>query len=408
LTAAHWLLPVLLAVSAGPAKSPRYTIETQDGIRTGCHLDSLDEAGISGTGGNAVFKYERFIELRREGRNLPPLLTRDYVLLTTDDRIPLDPLAGALLGDKRLTIWPAKSCLPVANTKGLNLNLLYVSAAIWSLPDGIDDADLFAAQLQSETRTRDVIHLKNGDRLEGTIANLSTRSGPSMTVGAKRIETPWAKLAGLAWNSERAVHPRPKKAYARAVLEGGARISFQELRLDAKTRQFTGKTLFGQTLEFPEENLLALDVRQDLAVDVSDLTPSRYEQRPYLGASWPLAKDAAISGQPLRLSNNTYERGIAVHAPCRVTYKLSGQFERFDAISGIDEASLRGRARIALELDGKRIELHDGKELTVKDAPVVVRQDVRGVRELTLIVEVGSFGDVEANVNWAKARLIKK
>ena len=62
------------------------------------------------------------------------------------------------------------------------------------------------------------------------------------------------------------------------------------------------------------------------------------------------------------------------HAACRVAYKLDGQYQRFDALVGLDEVAARlGRAKVALELDGKRIVLHDGKELTVKDAPQVER-----------------------------------
>ena len=60
-----------------------------------------------------------------------------------------------------------------------------------------------------------------------------------------------------------------------------------------------------------------------------------------------------------------------------------------------------------IELDGKRLDLNNGKELTSKTAPLPLRLDVRGVREMKLIVELGSFGDVQAHVNWAKARLIR-
>jgi hypothetical protein len=37
-----------------------------------------------------------------------------------------------------------------------------------------------------------------------------------------------------------------------------------------------------------------------------------------------------------------------------------------------------------------------------------VRVDLVGVRTLTLIVEPGAFGDVQAHVDFANARLIKK
>ena len=62
---------------------------------------------------------------------------------------------------------------------------------------------------------------------------------------------------------------------------------------------------------------------------------------------------------------------------------------------------------MAIELDGKRIDLNDGKELTSQTTPLTVRLDVRKVRTLTLIADLGSFGDVQAHVNWAKARLVK-
>jgi NPCBM/NEW2 domain len=119
--------------------------------------------------------------------------------------------------------------------------------------------------------------------------------------------------------------------------------------------------------------------------------------------------DAAVTGHPLRLGGSTYEKGLGVHSPCRIVYKLDGQYRRFESLVGFDEAiARRGRARLAVLLNGKRVELNEGKELTSHDAPLKVRLDVRNVRSMTLLVELGSFGDVQAKLNWAKARLIKE
>jgi hypothetical protein len=172
---------------------------------------------------------------------------------------------------------------------------------------------------------------------------------------------------------------------------------------------WAGKTQLGTPLELPLESVLSLEARQGPATLLAELTPSRYEPRPYLGVSWPLVKNAAITGHPLRLSNGAYEKGLGMHAPCRVAYALKGGYQRFDCQIGFDETiARRGRARLAIELDGKRIELNGGKELTSRDPPLSVQQDVRDVQEMVLIVDVGSFGDVQAHVNWAGARLIKK
>ena len=58
---------------------------------------------------------------------------------------------------------------------------------------------------------------------------------------------------------------------------------------------------------------------------------------------------------------------------------------------------------------GENIARRQGfKDFIINRGCDIVQLDVRNVRTMTLIVETGSFGDVQANLNWAKARLIKK
>jgi hypothetical protein len=405
------LLVFFLGAAARAQEPARFTIETAEGAHKAAALVALTDARvltIAVAGRQRTL--ERWSELRREGRALPALLDRDCALLTNGDRIPLEHGASALLEDNRLLLRCAKT-LPGAPEAALSLYAPHVALVFWSLPDGADDAELFFARLQREARKRDVVYLKNGDRIEGTVSALSAKTGcVSLNVNdGRKTQTPWANIAGIAWNTERQARLRTKKAYFRAVLDGGARVNFLELRFEEKTRRWLGKTQFGASLEMPEAAVLALDERQDQAVDLADLTPLRYEHRPYLGAAWPLVLDASATGHPLRLAGSIFEKGLGTHASCTVAYKLDQKYQRFDSLVGIDpERSPRGRARVAIDLDGKRVELNAGKELTARDAPLEVRLDVRGVRTLTLIVETGSFGDVQAEVNWAKARLIKR
>lgn len=408
-------IPLILvfALIFAPARAlaqdpPRFTIDAPSLTRAGCTLIALAEDGSLQVQDSGELKtFPRCVEIRQDGRKLPPLLTRNFVSLTNGDRLPLEPDAAATLEDGRLRVWPAKS-LPGLDAKGLSLFVPNVVLLFWSIPDGIDDPERFIAKLQDEPRKRDAVYLKNGDRLEGTLAGLDGKIGCTVAIAGRNVQTPWSKVAGIAFNTDRQAKLRTKKTFARATLEGGARVNLLDLRFEEKTRHWVGKTQFGASLELPEANLLALDVRQGPAVDLAELTPKRYEHRPYLGAAWPLVKDAAATGQTLRLAGNSYEHGLGTHAACQVVYQLDAKYERFDAIVGINESSRRGRAKVAIDLDGKRIDLNEGKELTHETAPVLVRLDVKGIRVMTLIVELGSFGDVQANVNWAKARLIKK
>ncbi|MBI3821353.1 MAG: NPCBM/NEW2 domain-containing protein [Planctomycetes bacterium] len=405
------LFTIGLTISAVPAAAqlppPRFTIEAVDRTRTGCELVALDEAGkLSFEEAGARRAVERLVELRQDGRKLPALLTQNFISLTNGDRLPLDADAAAVLADTRLRVWTAAALMGEA--KEVSLFAPHVVLLFWTLPEGVDDAGKFFAQLQEEPRKRDVVYLKNGDRIEGSVTALDGKVGCIVATDSRNVQTPWSKLAGIAWNTDRQARLRTKKSYMRAVLEGGAHVNFLELQFQQKSRRWVGKTQFGPTWELPESALLAFDVRQASAVDLSDLVPARYEHRPFLGAAWPLVKDAAASGTSLRLAGNTFEKGLGTHAACQVAYKLDGQYQRLDALVGIDEAALKGRARIAIDLDGKRLDLNDGKEITHQTAPLIVRLDVKGVRTMTLIVDAGSFGDVQAHVNWAKARLIKK
>jgi NPCBM/NEW2 domain len=406
------ILPLIVlfgfAVVADGQETARFTIDTPTETRSGCALVSLTSAGaLTFELAGARAAAPRFVELRQDGSKLPALLTRNFVSLSNGDRLPLDPGASAKLEKSRLHVWPAKS-LPGAHAKGLDLFVPHVVLLFWSLPDGIDDAEPFFAKLQEEPRKRDAVYLKNGDHIDGTVTTLSADAGCIVTSDGRAVQTPWSKLAGIAFNTDRQARLRTKKAYLRGVLDGGARVNFLELSFDEKTRAWIGKTQFGPTFELPETSMIAVDVRQDAAVDLADLTPTRYEHRAYLGAAWPLMKDAAVSGQPLRLDGQTYEKGLGTHAACKVVYQLDAKYQRFDAIVGIDEKASKGRARVAIDLDGKRIDLSDGKELTGQTAPITVRLDLKKARTLTLIVEFGTLGDVQAHVNWAKARLIKK
>ena len=402
------LLTLALAAAAQAQEPTRFSVETAESAHKAVELVELNQGGLTFIEAGRRRTAEKWIELRRDGKPLPALLDRDFALLTNGDRIPLDSVAPALLENNRLILRLGKS-LPGATEKPSSIYAPYVALVFWSLPDGVEDADLFFARLQRETRKADIVFLRNGDRIEGTIAEMAAKTGIVSVNAGRKTPTRWADVAGIAWNTERQARLRTKKPYYRVVLDGGARINFLDLRFDGTTGRWKGKTQFGPELEMPLAAVLAVDERQGQAVDLSELTPARYEHRPYLGVSWPLGVDADAAGHSLRVAGSTFEKGLATHASCSVSYKLDGQFQRFDSLIGIDaRRSPRGKVRAAIELDGKRTELNAGKEIAPRDEPLPIRMDVRGVKVMTLIVETGSFGDVQAELSWGKARLIKR
>jgi hypothetical protein len=99
---------------------------------------------------------------------------------------------------------------------------------------------------------------------------------------------------------------------------------------------------------------------------------------------------------------------MGLHADSRLTYDLAGNYHWFEALVGLEELEdgRTGTARVKVLIDGKPRPL-DIEELTGKSKPLPIRLDVKGAKELTLVVEFGKRGDVLARVNWIDARLIK-
>jgi hypothetical protein len=169
----------------------------------------------------------------------------------------------------------------------------------------------------------------------------------------------------------------------------------------------SGKTLFGEQIEVAVDQVAALDVRQGAAVYLSDLEPRRYQHTPFLGVAWPYTKDGSVAGRELGWGG-TFDKGLGMHAESRITYELGGHYRRFEAVVGLDEyTGRRGRVRLQVLVDGQAQDIGWSGELSARDQPLRLRIDVRGGRELTLAVLCGRFGDVQAHVNWADARLIR-
>jgi hypothetical protein len=90
-----------------------------------------------------------------------------------------------------------------------------------------------------------------------------------------------------------------------------------------------------------------------------------------------------------------------------MTYELAGKYRRFEALVGLDPLTARqGRAVVRVAVDGKDMTVPGLPDLTPGLA-VPVRVELAGGKQLTLTVESGATGDVQADVNWADARLLE-
>lgn len=337
----------------------------------------------------------------RRGTGLPPFPLGPGLLTTSGDRIPGTVLGGtdeAVRFDPEFT--DAEWDVPLSAV-----------SVLWVVkPPADTPADPARYSWLQEARNRDVLRFRNGDTAVGTLAGL-TADPPGVRFKPDTGETrtvPLAELSAVAFNPTIARRPRPKGSFARLVLRDGTRLAVTGATANAGTLK--GKTLYGQAVTVPVADLVGLDVMQGKAVYLADLKPKRVEQAGFLGTAWPWAADRTVHGTQLRLltpdGEATFDRGLGTHPRTTLVYDLAEKYRRFEALVGLDAATgTRGRAAVRILVDGKEQDRPDLLKLAAGPA-VPVRVDVVGAKELTLVVDFGPGGDVQADVDWADARLI--
>src|SRR5438309_10622851 len=233
----------------------------------------IDEWSVSlGGASSRSFPGRDVVSLRRQNMLLPPMPRAEQVILANGDRIP-----GKVL---KITEEQAQFQSQLDETREMILPLTALSVFWSSAPEGVDDADLLRRRLATESRRSDMLWLRNGDRIEGSLLGLDEKEARIRAATGKEIKLQRQKLAIVAFNTELARAPRARGPYGRLVLTDGCRISVAAAHTDGNA--LAGKTLWGTAVRLPLERLIALSIHRGRAVYLSDLKPRRYEHTPYL------------------------------------------------------------------------------------------------------------------------------
>lgn len=341
------------------------------------------------------------VSLRRPDAPLPAIPVGAQLITAAGDRIP-----GTVRGGdtKTLQFRPSISGddWPIA---------LDAVAAVW-LAAAPADTPVEPAKYTwlVGVPPRDVLLYRNGDAVRGALNGFTATGVVFAPDGGNAREVDRKDLAAIGFNPRFSRARKPKGPYAHLVLTDGTRLDVIEPAVKG-TALLVAKAVCGPTIEIPLSKIVALNVLQGSATYLSDLKPKKAEVAGFLGDGWPWVADRSVRGHPLRLltkeGESTFDKGLGTHAKTVLTYDLDGKFARFEASVGLDAATgKRGRADVRVLLDGKEVGPAELKTLAA-GAAVPVKVDVRGAKELTLVVDFGPTGDVQADVNWGDARLVE-
>ena len=114
-------------------------------------------------------------------------------------------------------------------------------------------------------------------------------------------------------------------------------------------------------------------------------------------------QNKSVDGNPLKIAGKVYDRGVGTHPPGAIYLQLDGGTSRFSALVGIDdEVGKAGSAEFLVVGDGKTLWKSDVKR--GGEPPQKVDVDLRGVKQLELVVTVAGDGYGHDHTDWVEAK----
>jgi hypothetical protein len=259
--------------------------------------------------------------------------------------------------------------------------------------------------------SNDLVLLTNKDRVMGTLTSLSggsltleTAAGP-VKLSLSRVEA--VVLGKKETGSSPSSGPEP----ARFVV--GTRDGSM-VYANVITGDKDGLSIEANGLALASGSLDDVTLLQSLGGRfkyLSDLEPDGFRHVPYLSIEWPYRRDRNVIGDPLSVGGKRYMKGIGMHSAARLTFRLDGNYRRFDAAVAIDDsAGKRGSVTFGVYVlrDGAWAEAFTSGTVRGGEAPRPVSVDLTGAQGLTLTVDYADRGDELDRANWLDARLVKE
>ncbi|MEZ6188744.1 MAG: NPCBM/NEW2 domain-containing protein [Planctomycetota bacterium] len=213
----------------------------------------------------------------------------------------------------------------------------------------------------------------------------------------------------------------PEGLHVGVVLLDGSRLHGELVGYSGGVLQLKHFLGGGEPLSIESSHLAELAVKNGAFVYVSDLDPSTLKQEFPAGflfdaETWGYKRDSNVTGGPLKLGGQVFEKGLGVHSYSELNFRLDGKFARFRTQVGLDDSVRRlgmpgfGGAVFRVLLDGKPAKEvgEAGLGLSKGSDPKRLDVDVSGVQTLTLIVDFDPTSlHVLGRANWADAHLIR-
>lgn len=318
-------------------------------------------------------------------------LTNGDRLAATPTRIDEESLAA------RWTAYPDRESLAIP--------LEYVAAMTPQLPAAPRNRLDLLRSLALDREPKDAAWLVNGDRLAGEF------------VGFDNEEYQWKTNAGplpIVQKNLRAIRfaadlgaeiPRGQTRYL-LTLKDGSRIT--ATKLDRTDEELRFATSWADDLTLPAIALSEMHVSSPRIALLSEREPESFQHTPFVGGSQPMNVDRNVAYGPLSIRGRAIAFGLGAQSRSEIVYPVKAGDLEFRAEVGIDDiAEEGGSAVFAVEVDGREV-WNSGEVTGTMLAISIPPISLNGVKQLTLRVDFGQFGDVRDYADWCHPVVIQK
>lgn len=248
--------------------------------------------------------------------------------------------------------------------------------------------------------------------VQGTVLN-GDDAGTKLTFekegGGKEVLLLSRATGGLVFSQP--TPPQVPQTLCRVLDVFGNSLVAQSVTLTSEGATVT--TVSGVVVNYASTAAIAkFDYNQGNVAYLSDLTPTvdepaipADEKGLRLNPLIPYTRDRGLAGEPLKLGNDTFPKGMMIAPDTVLTFTISGDYREFKAVLGLPESTPDANleAKVTIETDGNVV---FSETLKRKDKPKAVVLDMKGVKQLRVTIEA----DLPVNGNrviFADARVQK-
>lgn len=267
----------------------------------------------------------------------------------------------------------------------------------------------------SKKRRRDVVALLTEGKvnpLEGTLgaADAEGKTIEFQSASGKKGDFILANLHGLIFQRELDPNAPP----VQCKLSDTHRDFLMVSALVKNAAGLTVTTPAGARIEIPLDVVTRLDYTLDKLAFLSQLDPVKVVQTSNFDFIDTYRRDKNLDNGPLRIYDETFANGLALHAHTELEYNLRGDYREFHALAGIDQAvgGVGGPVVLVIEgvIDGETKELYK-KTFTRKESRNpkngVINLNIKDVQKLRIIVRTGDMFDNGKHLDLVNAKVQK-